>query len=168
VNTTTQARRSFASPGFWAVVILLLVGGIFLYEILNQSVMTEFVNPTLWVATNLVFFGACLALIFYVLVYGLVFKWNRLPDGSPNVGGRHIFWLTTSEAGIVLLLVLQIFFFPTTGRPWYIPPPEAVFWLPTLRFLVYGSVAASIIAMDVTLVRRIVRAQSLEISAPLR
>jgi hypothetical protein len=91
-----------------------------------------------------------------------------MPNGQPNVGGRLIFALTTSLAGIILLVVLQIFFVPTTGRPWYIAPAEPVFWLPTLRFIVYASITTSIVAMDVTLVRRYVRSQSLEISAPPR
>lgn len=165
VGTT---RKGFASTRMWVALAALFVAAVFLYELLNQSVMIGFVNPTLWVVTNLIAFAGALALIFYVVVYGLGFNWSRLPDGSANVGGRLIFALTTSLAGVVLLAVLQIFFVPTTGRPWYIAPDEPVFWLPSLRFVVYTSITTSILAMDATLVRRFVRAQSLEITAPLR
>lgn len=160
--------RAFSSRWFWMAVVVLFVIGLFAYEAVHQEVMIEHVNPALWIVTNLILFFGYATLTFYVIVYGVVFRWNRLPNGRPNLGGRLIFGLTASLTGLVLLFVLQIFFVPPTGRPWYIAPQDPVFWLPTLRFVVYTSIVSAVTAMSVTLVRRIITAQPLEVNVPTR
>jgi hypothetical protein len=156
---------TFSSPLFWACTAMVALGGIFLFEALSPTVMTQ-VNAAIWLVTNLVLFFGEIALTFYVLVYGLVFNWIDLPDGEPNIGGRLIFNLTASLEGIVLLAVVQIFLVPPSGRSWYEAPVALAFWLPTARFLVYVWVVASITAMCATLIRRVVEARPLEVSVP--
>lgn len=174
-NMTANARvlglltKLFSNGLTWLVIVGVTLTAVFTYEAFNQQVMTEHVNPALWVVTSLILFFGYAALFFYVAVYGIFFDWLWLPERKgPNVGGRLMFALTTSLAGVVALLLLQIFFFPSTGRPWYIAPSEPVFWLPTLRFIVYTGVVASLTAMSATLIRQIVRAQPITVTVTTR
>lgn len=161
-------QRSFSSGLFWLVVLVIVLGSIFTLEAVHAEIMAEYVNPALWIITNLILFGGYIALAFYVVIYGFVFDWIKLPDGAPNVGGRLIFNLTASLGAIVALLVVQIFLVPTTGRPWYIAPPQPVFWLPSARFLIYSWLVGTIFAMSITLGIRIKRAQPMQFTVTPR
>lgn len=160
--------KLFSSGWTWATLVVLTGAGIFLWEFFNQDIMAQHINPSLWVMTNLLWFFGYAALAFYVLIYGLVFNWNTLPNGEANTGGRLIFSLTTSLGGVVGLLLLQIFLVPTSGRAWYEAPESPVFWLPTLRFIVYSAVVVTVVVMDATLINRIIKSQPLDISVPAR
>jgi hypothetical protein len=158
----------FGSAGFWVALVGVVLASIFVAEILNP-VPTMAVNDALWIVTNLALFAGYIALLFYVVVYGIVFEWRYLPGTDsrnrllPNTGGRLIFQLTASELGLVVLIVTQLFFFPTTGRPWYIPPVDPVIWLPTVRFVVYGAVVVAIFRLAAQLIRNIVNSEPVQI-----
>lgn len=165
VRVLKVLTKLFSSAWTWVIVAVLLLLGVFAYEAANQAVMQSHVNPAVWIMTNLILFAGYAALVFYVVVYGLFFDWVYLPDSKqPNVGGRLIFALTASLTGIVALQLLLIFFAPTTGRPWYIAPDDAEFWVPTARFIVYSAVTGVFFTMSGTLVKRIVHGVPLHVS----
>jgi hypothetical protein len=164
----TVLTKLFSSGWTWVAAAFLLLVGIFAFEATHPEIMVEHLNPALWVVTNLILFFGYAAILFYVALYGLVFDWINLPNGAPNVGGRLIFNLTASLGGIVGISLLLTFLAPTTGRLWYVAPEDQLFWVPTLRFLVYSWVVATIAAMDVTLIRRIIKSQPLDITVPAR
>lgn len=160
--------KILSSGWTWVGLIALTLVGIFAWEATHQEAMVQHLNPAIWVVTNLILFLGYAALLFYVLVYGLVFDWVTLPNGHANIGGRIIFSLTTALAGLVGLALIRSFLVPSTGLPWYVAPDDPTYWFPTLRFLVYTAVVGAFIAMDVTIVRRIVRSQPLDITVPTR
>jgi hypothetical protein len=161
--------KLFSSGWTWVAVTFVLLVGVFAFEATHQEVMDSHLNASIWIITNLILFFGYAALLFYVVVYGLFFDWVYLPGTKrPNIGGRLIFSLTASLAGIVAMQILLIFFAPASGRPWYIAPPEMVFWVPTARFIVLAAVTAVFFTMSGTLVKRIISGAALNVSVEPR
>lgn len=112
-----------------------------------MSPMEQYVNPALWVVSNLTLFYTCAALVFWVAVYGLKFRWQDTPAGGL------VFGFTASLLGIVALSFIGIF---VNGRqPWYEYPPDVLIWRPALRYVVYLAVAITITRLDWSLIQRL-------------
>lgn len=146
--------RKRNAPGLGVVVgvVTLVAAGIW-YAISNPGIMVEHVNPALWVVSNLMIVYAGVALIVWVILYGLLFKWNSTPAGAD------VFWFTLSLAGLVLLVFVGVFLNPQ--QPWYSPPTELLVWRPFLRYLVYLGIAITVTRLDWSLVQRLRGRQAL-------
>lgn len=160
--------KLFSSGWFWFGLVALFLAGVFAWEVTHQEIMSEFLNPAIWVMTNLVLFFGYAMIVAYMLLYGLVFDWMYLPDGRANIGGRLIFALMASLTAIVGRSLIGIFLVPTTGRYWYEAPVEPAFWYPTVGLLVYVGAVTTVTVMTGTLVKSIIRNEPLDITVPSR
>ena len=119
-------------------------------------------NPIIWICTQVLIVYILFSLIFYVTLYGIKFRW------ADYRGGQLIFALTSSLAGVMLLVVTGFFINPATGFQWYEIPEEAFFWRPILRFVMYVGVAATVSAMNYELISRLNARSALAVRVPLR
>lgn len=125
----------------------LAVTGVIFLALANEQVMIDYVNPSLWVVSNLTILYACLALVVWCVLYGVRFRWNSTPAGTD------VFWFTMALLGLVMLSIIGIFVNPR--QPWYQPPPDLLVWRPFLRYLVYTGIAITLTRMDWSLVQRL-------------
>ena len=153
---TTPARKIL----LWAGIAAALIAIIFTVEVTWPDRFNSTINPYLWVAANAMLAYVGLSLVFYVVFYGLKFRWNA------NAGGRIIFAFTLSLLGLVALSVVAVFFDPVTE--WTTYPEGIQVWRPTFRLLVYTGIAAALTGMNGTLIRRALAAENLNVTVPAR
>lgn len=118
-----------------------------------MTVMTDYINPALWVVGNLTLLYALAALVFWVLVYGARFRWWE------TEAGQLVFSFTSSLLGVVVLSTIGLFVNPQ--RPWWIMPDEVLVWRPALRYVIYLGIAIALTRMDGSLLRRLRGRQSI-------
>lgn len=139
--------RRYRAPLLVILTIVLLFAGIVWFANANATIMIEYVNPSLWVVSNLTILYASVALIVWCALYGFRFRWNTTPAGTD------VFWFTMALLGLVMLSIVGIFVNPR--QPWYQPPPDLLVWRPFLRYLVYTGIAITLTRMDWSLIQRL-------------
>lgn len=124
------------------------------------EILEQYLNPAFWVVSNILLMYLSTALVAYVLVYGIRFRWREYE------GGKRIFEFTLSLVGIVALVFIGVFVNSPQG--WYIYPEDVLIWRPILRLVIFYTVALTLTRLNVILWRRLLAGRPLDLSVPPR
>ena len=87
----------------------------------------EWINPIVWVITNLILIYVGIALIAFVSLYQTLF------DPKATTGGKMIFRFAWSRGLVVAVIFVGIFIDPRHDIPWYEYPGDTIWWRPVAR-----------------------------------
>ena len=121
----------------------------------------DWINPTLWVFSNLVLIYIGSALIAFVILYQAWF------DPKATTGGKMIFRFAWSLILVVAVIDVGIFIDPRQDLPWYEYPRDTIWWRPIIRAAAYSYVSYTISALILFLWKRKFRPEKLK-TAPDR
>jgi hypothetical protein len=114
----------------------------------------DYINPVLWVISNLELLVVFLLASAFVVLY--ILFW----DVRATTGGEHVWTAFLALATLGLLNVVGLFI---DGRShwWQYPTPEPAWWRPALRFTIYTFVGWSFARLVLFLIRRKFRPEKL-------
>lgn len=115
----------------------------------------EWINPIVWVITNLILIYIGIALIAFVSLYLIWF------DPKATTGGRMIFRFAWSLGLVVAIIFVGIFIDPRHDIPWYEYPGDTIWWRPVARMLAYSYTSYTISALILFLWKRKFRPEKL-------
>lgn len=108
----------------------------------------EWLNPTLWVISNLALIYIGVLLLAFTILYPTLF------DPSATTGGKMIFRFALSLSMVVAVIVVGIFIDPRHDIPWYEYPGDTIWWRPAIRMGAYLYVAYTITSLVIFLWKR--------------
>jgi hypothetical protein len=123
---------------------------------MNMIEFLEFINPAVWVLTNVILLYISIALTGFVISYQVFF------DPKSTTGGRMIFRFALSLLLVIFVVGIGIFVDPRLQISWNTLPPDVIWWRPVVRLFAYGYVAYTITALSVFLWKRKFRPESLK------
>lgn len=105
----------------------------------------EYFNAIAWVGSNLLIAYIAIALVVFVLAYGILF------DPKATTAGKMIFRFLYSLIGVIGLVYLGTFINPPENREWSAYPGDVHVWRPIVRLIIYGYVAYAITTLAIAL-----------------
>lgn len=120
----------------------------------------EWINPTLWIISNLELIYIGIVLITFVILYVIWF------DPKATTGGKMIFRFAYSlslfVAVIFVGIFVGIFIDPRHDIPWYAYPGDTLLWRPIIRLGAYSYVSFTISTLVLFLWKRKFRPEKLK------